>query len=236
MHIIFSHHYRSAHEAESRFLINKILAFGQGKIDANQFTQYVKHRDRRLGLEMDSSHLNYFLLDVLVKEFNEAKFILTIRDCYSWLDSQINHRFAHVSWHDRWTKRPHRALSQFIHQAGKVINYAKEEQVLADHGLYPLESYFSWWTKRHTKIFTTVPAEKLLVVKTREINQSIPQIESFLEIEPHSLPTHIHGNKTDKKLHLLSQIDRDFVEAKANLHCNELMAKYFPEIKGYNRS
>lgn len=235
MHIIFSHQYRSAHETESRFLINKILALDHGKIDANQFTQYVKHRDRRLGLEMDSSHLNYFLLDILVKEFSEAKFILTIRDCYSWLDSQINHRFAHALWHDPWTKRPHRALSQFIHQAGGVVNYAKEEQVLADHGLYPLDSYFSWWTKRHTKIFTTVPAERLLVVKTREINPSLPKVEAFLGIEPHSLPTHIHGNKADKKLQLLAQIDRDFLEAKANLHCKELMDKYFPEIKGYNR-
>jgi hypothetical protein len=72
-------------------------------------------------------------------------------------------------------------------------------------------------------------------VKTQEINQSIPKIEAFLEIKPNTLPTHIHGNKADKKLQLLAQIDRDFLEAKANLHCKELMDKYFPEIKGYNR-
>jgi len=34
-----------------------------------------------------------------------------------------------------------------------------------------------------------------------------------------------------QKFNLLAQIDKDFLAAKANLHCKELMDKYFPEIK-----
>ena len=101
------------HEPESRFLINKILTFYNGKIDTNEFTLYVKHRDRRLGLEMDVSHLNYHLLDILVNEFSEAKFILTIRDCYSWLDSFMDQQYRDYCYV--------RASHPFPHIGGSII-------------------------------------------------------------------------------------------------------------------
>jgi hypothetical protein len=146
MHIIFSHHYRSAHEAESGFLCKKNLAFLNGKINRNQFTHYLKHRDQRLNLEMDSSALNYFLLDMLVKEFSEAKFILTIRDCYSWLDSAINYYpNAHTLGYYHWLRRHCRAFFKFVNEMDKLsyANYAKEEQILADNNFFPLDVYFS---------------------------------------------------------------------------------------------
>jgi hypothetical protein len=237
LHTIFRHQYRSAHEAESGFLCRKLLAFFQGKIKEDQFIQYIKHRDQRLNLEMDSSALNHFLLDILVKEFSEAKFILTIRDCYSWLNSAINYypsaqNFSYIYW----LRRHCRAFFNFVNETDKrnLAKYAKEEQVLADNNFFPLDVYFSNWAKHANKVLTTVPAERLLVVKTSEINQSIPQIEAFLGIEPNTLPTNIHSNPAARKIHLLSQIDKDFLEAKANLHCQELMAQYFPEVTGYN--
>ncbi|MDY6992748.1 MAG: hypothetical protein SVR94_09115 [Pseudomonadota bacterium] len=72
MHIMFNKNFKSAHEPEARFLTSKILAFNNGKMDEKKFIDYVKHRDRRLGLEMDSSNLNYYLLPVLVNEFSNA--------------------------------------------------------------------------------------------------------------------------------------------------------------------
>jgi len=83
--------FRTMHEPENRFLINKILAFYNGKMKKDKLVAYIKQRDRRLSLEMEASHLNIYLLEILVNEFSNAKFILTMRDCYSWLDSQINH-------------------------------------------------------------------------------------------------------------------------------------------------
>jgi hypothetical protein len=237
LHTIFRHQYRSAHEAESRFLCKKTLAFLKGKIDKDQFTQYIKHRDQRLNLEIDSSALNYFVLDILVKEFSEAKFILTLRDCYSWLDSAINYYpQAQKSSYTYWLRSHCRAFFNFVNEMDKrnLANYAKEEQILADNNFFPLDIYFSRWAKHTNKVLTTVPAERLLVVKTSEINQSIPQIEMFLGIEPNTLPTHIHSNKARQKIGFVSQIDKNFLEAKAKLHCHELMSKYFPEVKGYN--
>ncbi|MCK5524107.1 MAG: hypothetical protein KAI83_13330 [Thiomargarita sp.] len=231
LHIMFSKHYRTAHEPESRFLANKFVAFAHDKINKSDLIKYVKQRDRRLSLEMDASHLNIHLLDILVNEFSEAKFFLTIRDCYSWLDSAINHRLARPGFAEKRAWLRH--LSDLRLGADR-FKHAKEEKVLVDNGLYTLDGYFSWWKTHNTRVLSTVPSERLLVVKTPELTQSIPQIETFLGITPGSLPTSARGNVTTKKFNILSQIDKDFLEEKANFHCKELMDKYFPEVKGYS--
>jgi DNA-binding protein Fis len=231
IHAIFnSAQYRSAHEPEATFLIPKILAFVKGKIDRNQLTRYVKHRDRRLGLEMDSSHINYYLIDILVREFGEAKFILTIRDCYSWLDSLID---AQLRPPKTWLIQRRRVdMNSVRFQANN--QHVKEEQILADNGKYTLDSYFKYWNEHNSKVLATVPEDRLLIVKTTEINQSIRQIEEFLGIPRGTLPNQVQKNVTRKKNNILSQIDKNFLEEKANFHCKELMDKYFPEIRGFN--
>ena len=228
--IFSSAQYRTAHEAEASFLIPKILAFAKGKIDQNQLTRYVKHRDRRLGLEIDSSNINYHLIDILVKEFSEAKFILTIRDCYSWLDSLID---QHISTLTRSLFRHQRAdLSDLRFKTDK--KHETEENVLANNGQYTLDGYFSYWREHNSKVLAVVPKERLLIVKTKEIDLHIRKIEEFLGIPLGTLPNQVRKNVRRKKNNLLSQIDKNFLEEKANFHCKELMDKYFPEVKGFN--
>jgi hypothetical protein len=231
MYITFHQHYRSAHEPEFRFLVYKILAFANGKIDENELIRYVKQRERRLGLEMNSSHLNYHLIDILVGEFSEAKFILPIRDCYSWLDSLMNHYFTYPQLRN-WLRHHWVRFDKFRFKADR-FRHTKEEKILADNKLETLDGYFSYWAEHNSKILATVPEDRLFVVKTPEINQNILKIEKFLGITPGTLPTHVHANVGKNKISLLSEIDKDFLEEKANFHCKELMERYFPEIRGF---
>ena len=237
IHKIFSQQYRSAHEPERPLLIHQILRFAHGKIDKNKFIQYIKQRDRRLGLEMDSSHLNYHLLDILLSEFNEAKFILTIRDCYSWLNSLLNYQYAAYSWlraQNNLINKPWLKIDQLDFRASE-LKHKPEEKFLAEKGLYTLEGYLSYWQKHNMKVLTTVPPERLLIVKTAEINTSIPRIEEFLGISVGTLPSkNIHENAKSKNFNFLAEIDSDFLEEQVHIHCQELMAKYFPEITSCN--
>ena len=57
----------------------------------DEFVDYICHRDERLGLEFDSSWVNYFIIGHLVYAFPDAKFILLVRDCYTWVESIVNH-------------------------------------------------------------------------------------------------------------------------------------------------
>ena len=236
LYALFIENYRTYHEAEARFLIQKILAFEEGKITREQLIQSVKKRDRRLGLEMDSSSINGHIIDILATEFNTAKFILTIRDCYSWLDSIFNHYIFISKRYQKWSKWQYWRGQHFIHWESFIyqahLKHAKPEQILADHGLYTLDGYLSYWAKHTNQVLTAVPSERLLIIKTLDFNQSISQIEDFLEITSGSLPrnTKINVRKAKDKYNLLSQIDRSFVEEKINLYCRELMDKFFPEV------
>jgi hypothetical protein len=237
IHAAFRQQYRSAHEPEWGLLIHKLLAFAHGKINKSELSRYVKHRDRRLALEIDSSHLNYHLLDILVSEFGDAKFILTIRDCYSWLDSLLNHHYPVYFSLQKHQLRRNRNLWVKLYDIDFKMNefkHAKEENILANKGLYTLDGYFSYWREHNSRVLATVPEDKLLVVKTQNINQDIQKIEEFLGIMPSTISNNVRENVRKKKFNILSQIDKDFLEEKANIHCRELMDEYFPEVKGFN--
>jgi hypothetical protein len=234
LHKMFSLNYRSRHEPETNLLIPKSIAFAQGKIGKKKFTEYIKLRNRRLCLEMDSSFLNGFIVDILVAEFKEAKFILTIRDCYSWLDSMFNQHIVSFNFDKKNNniQSNREKWCHFIYEKYQ-FNHAQEEQILADKRLYPLDSYLSYYKERHNQILQTVPPERLLIIKTSEINQSIPKMAQFLDIPRESLPVNIHANVRRKadKYNLLAQLDRDFVREKVKFHCEEFMCQYFPEVK-----
>lgn len=232
---MFSQHYRSAHEPEASLMLAKILGLIEGKNKRDSLIRYLRHRDRRLALEMDSSYLNYLLMDVILHEYPDAKFILTLRDCYSWLDSLLNHHFPVYSalgnqsrfHHRKWTR-----LHDYLFRS-QDYQHSPEEQILLAHHLYTVDGYFSYWAKHNRRVIATIPAHRLLVVRTQDIQTSLPKIADFLGIPAESLPRQTRENTRDpsQKLNLLSQINQAFLAEKANQHCHELMAAYFPNIR-----
>lgn len=232
---IFSQQYRSQHEPEASLALAKILAFLEGKSDKNDLIRYLKHRDRRLGLEMDTSHLNYPLIDILLNEYEDAKFILTLRDCYSWLDSLLNHHlplYRDLGHRREFQNRKWIRYNKHIFKADK-FQHTQEEKILSDHYLYTLRGYFSYWAEHNRNVISTIPKEKILIIKTKNINQDLYKIEDFMNISQNSLPRNIYKNVRDstQKFKLLSKIDRNFLEETANQYCQDLMHQYFPEIR-----
>ncbi|MDM8563812.1 hypothetical protein QUF54_10710, partial [Candidatus Marithioploca araucensis] len=130
MTVIFERQYRAAHEPESSFVNHQIIAFANGKINKSELIKYVEHKKRRLALEMDSSWLNYFFVDILVNEFSEAKFILTIRDCYSWLESLITQRLFMRQFENFYIKHGWKDTDDLCFRTHK--KHAEEEKILAD--------------------------------------------------------------------------------------------------------
>lgn len=57
---------RSAHEADSEVLIGLVLERERGRVADTAVHKYVLERDRRLRLNVDSSQLNFFILDDLI--------------------------------------------------------------------------------------------------------------------------------------------------------------------------
>jgi len=191
--------------------------------------KWIKKIDRKYLLEVNSSQLNYWVLDGLISEFPKAKFILTIRDCYSWLDSFINHSLSRPC-SDQWAKLRDLRFKR------PQFKYAKQEEILIKHNLYTLDGYLSYWAEHSEEVIRTVPKERLLIIRTDEINISIEKVANYLGILSSTLNyDKAHLYKARQKFNILSKIDRKFLDEKINVHCKELMSKYFPEFINSNR-
>jgi len=208
-------------------MIRRIIAFRNHSLSEENLVRFLRKRDRRLWLEFDSSVLNFFVLHILIEEFPEAKFILTIRDCYSWLDSIINHQLGR-ELPDFWIP-----FLNFWFEPDKYP-HSPEEQILAEHGLFTLDCYLTRWANHNQNVIDTVPESRLFVVRTDEIVKRIPAIADFLGIPAESLnPLKSHLYKAAKKFNILSRIDKNFLTEKVNYHCGRLMERFFPEIQNY---
>jgi Sulfotransferase domain len=222
---LLSNQLRSAHESESHKTIDLVLNAAAGRIDDSKLNRYLLRRDRRLWLEVDSSQLNFFLLRNLVELFPKAKFILTIRNPYSWLDSFINHQLARGGT-NQWIKlrnfrfRP----DLYTHQQG--------EQILKKNGLYTLDGYLSYWAHHNRTVIDTIPEDRLLIVRTDKITENIEEIAAFVGVPSSNLRKESsHAFKAKAKFGLLGQIDKEYLEHKVNEHCGDLVTQFFPEIQ-----
>jgi hypothetical protein len=216
---------RSRHEPEDWRVIPKILDISAGRIPKTALRDYVQRRDRRLYLDVDSSQLNFFLLDILLEEFSDALFLLTIRDPYSWLDSYINDSLRRTSnW--EWTR-----LRELRFRAS-AFSHPPEERALREHGLYTLDGYLSYWASHNQKVLSTVPEDQLMVVRTDEITQRAHDIAEFAGLPREAVRLEkSHAFQNPKKYSILRQLEPSYLEERVQEYCTPLIERFFPEIQ-----
>lgn len=224
---IFGSPFRSGHEVGTPMLMEKILDLASGRINDDKLRNYVLKRDRRLWLDVDSSYLNFFIVDKLVELFSDAKFILTIRNPYTWLDSFINQILSRPQTSDQKLIQ----LRDFRFRPD-LYTHSQEELILKEKGLYTIDGYLSYWAHHNRTVINTVPKDRLLIVRTDKIGESLDEIATFAGISRSNLKQEkSHSFKAKAKFHLLDGIDREYLEYKVKEHCGDLMAQFFPEIQ-----
>lgn len=223
--LMFNKTIRSQHEPKNKELIQKILDFEVGRISNKELREYIRRREQQLYLEVNSSQINFFVLDILINEFEDAKFLLTIRDCYSWLNSMINDSLRRSTTKE-WIK------FRDLRFRPEVFKHQPEENVLNKHGLYTLDGYLSYWAMHNQKVLSTVPDERLLIVRTDKISDKAYEIAEFANLPEDSIQLEkSHAFKNRKKYGIISKIDPDYLEQRVHHYCQPLMKQFFPEIK-----
>lgn len=221
---------RSQHEPAPNELIEAILYRAAGGFGDRELARSLRERDRRLGLEVDSSQLNFFVIDVLQQEFPEARFLLTTRDPYSWLDSIINDSLRRRT-SEEWLKM------RDLRFGDRDVTWSKHEEVLERRGLYPLDGYLSYWAQHNETVLNTVSADRLLVVRTDRITREAFSIADFAGLPRDGVQldrSHVFQNP--ETFDLLDQIEPSYLEDKVLHHCSTLMSRFFPEVGRRPRS
>lgn len=219
--------YRAWHEPLIEHFMQVIMARASGGLSDSAARDQIGKLDRRMWLEFNASYINYWLLDLLLDEYPQARFVLTIRDCYSWLDSMFNHVLArsHGEIQDQFHHWYIDSLSPGSHQDG--------DRALAERGLWPLDLWLRAWNYHNARILALVPSDRLLIVCTQNIRRDIPRMAEFLGIPPDTLDAgRSHEYKAAAKFGLLSKIDQNYLHTQVAERCGELMNRFFPEIRG----
>ena len=213
---IFSLNFRSGHEPMYIEFTDVLERRRYGEISDYQLAHWFRKRDWMLWLECESSHPLAWFCDILNKTFTKAKFILTVRDCYSWLDSIINQHLNYV-WEEKSIK-----LRNILFDNDSE----HETSTLKTFGLYTLNGYLSYWADLNNLVLKSIPAEKLLVVPTHNIINNIESFANFAGVTVNCLDKErYHSHKVIKKHNLLDNIDRSLIADKIKTICKPVIER-----------
>jgi glycosyltransferase involved in cell wall biosynthesis len=214
--------YRAAHEVDARRFVPLATSVIRGDTDPGgpAVRKALRWRSARYNLEVDGANFLTPFASTIAQLYTDAKFVLTIRDCFTWLDSRVERLLRYPPAEDvPWFRDYLIALydDDEIHQP--------EEAPLRDAGLRPLASYLRRWA-RYNELALDLPASRLLVVRTEDIDDSIPAIACFAGVPAASLPV-THANRSPKSTRALAEIPASFIVTTAEKHCAELMERFW---------
>lgn len=207
---VFNGNYRAEHEPGAEELIWLKHESDRNTIGAEKIEEFLRKRDLRFYLEIESSGFVGYFLEQLCHLYPNAKFILTIRDCYSFLSSIINHQ----------VNKPVTVGS--IWGLGRDIDYQcdlkplPEEEIITSQypELYSVRGYLTYWATRNAEVLNVVPSSRLMVVKTEQIGEKLTEIARFLGIPADTLTAdRSHSFKGDYNIDVLACLDREWLDA-----------------------
>lgn len=217
--------YRSQHHPDAELRLRLACAYLQGEADPNQVQKILRRRDRLLRLEMESSSLAGILIESLLPACPKKKFILTLRDVYSWCDSWLDHNInSPAAQGSPWARLDRLRLRVDDHAPTRY------DAPLVERGLPPLACYFQLWQRHNSRVLEAVPEDRLLVVKTHEIIPAIPIIAAWAGVPAHTLePERGWEFAAARKNRTLSLLDPCYLRDSCQQLCGELMERYFPD-------
>ena len=202
--------------------------FIEGKLTKSQVLKFVLQRDRRGRLEMDATSGNWMYLDILKQQFPAAKFILTVRDCYSWCDSLINVLIARAVGEEL------PAIARLFRCWGKyeIADLFRDEKTAIKRIGDILDCILPMWIQSDS-VARRAPASRTLVVRTSDISSSLKTMADFVGVKPATLlKDRDHSRETWRKFHIFQKVDRGLLEKKFSAYADSaLMRKYFPEAR-----
>jgi hypothetical protein len=194
-----------------------------GELAANSpvVRQELRRRSARYRMEVDVAQFLTPFAGTLAEMHRNARFVLMVRDCFSWLDSRIEKNLRDGSEHAALLGPWFAAL-----YGPDDHDFAPEEAVLRDVGLRPVASYLRAWSAVTEGVMRAVPTDRLLVVRTEDLDTSLDRIAEFADV-PASTMTPRRSNQLGSRTGVLEQVPVDYLSARARELCTPLMERYW---------
>jgi hypothetical protein len=221
--------YRSATEFNEQETVEHIVAWQGGALSDEAFRDYVLRRDGEGQLEMDSASFNHFYLDILIDAFPEAKFVFTIRDCYSWINSFLSlllrwrQRFLHqgLEMPEWMTDYGHLLFGEF-----SWSGFASSEAVKAS---VPdlVEPFIRCWSTYNLQVLERLPPERSLIIRTHDLSHRLDELAAFIGVPRASLTCADHVGINPDPIDWLCTWDRTAFDACYARYGSEVLDHIF---------
>ena len=172
---LFNHRVVTRRSCMRKELLNALLDLNKGRIQKSDVRALILKRDREYYADVDTSPINSCFVDILLEEFPDALFLLTMRDPYSWMDSAFNLRVNASVGNTTILRHQLLGLSTNVNTS----EHPPEERSLESMGVPTLNSMLAYWNQRNQAVISTVPEHRLLIVKTMDITKRAYEIAGF---------------------------------------------------------
>lgn len=219
------YYYRTFHEFQRDEMLQCAQDHAAGRTTRVEVSALLRHRDARKVLEMDSSCFHALFAGMIVHEFPAAKFVLTIRDCYSWANSFISmmiHRPQKEIAFRRRFCRIYLGLdySAYFHDRKRLL-------LKLESGL--IDPIFKAWGEINSSLLSALPPDRTLMLKTSEISSRVEDIARFIGISKQTLSNRLsHSNSQVQSEDWLAHVDGRRLRDTVQKHCGKLMRDMFP--------
>ncbi|MER2492653.1 sulfotransferase [Catenovulum sediminis] len=205
---IFSN-YRSATEYMEAESVRTITAYNRGELTRDEFKDFIVARCKDADLEVDTASFNHFFLPVLVEQYTQAIYIMTVRACLPWCNSFIKLLY-------RWRQS---YLEKGIEMPYWMTDYGQlffgqfswepyeSEQVLRRMVPEILPAFIRCWSRLNYDILTKLVDQKHLIVQTEQISTAIDKMAHFSGVPIETLTTLSHINRAPEDYDLLLGLD-----------------------------
>ena len=219
---LFSKNYRYEHEAERKAHVEFIWLHYTGVVSDAEYIQYLIKRDRRLWLDIESNCFLGYRPDLVYRAFQNARFILTIREPFSWLESIFDNNINYPVTASITMLRWH---SFFFHP--EDYQYTDKDAILKENKLYPLDAYLNYWVCTNRSVMDSIPDEQLLVLYTHKISHGLAELADYLGVSADTFNKEkARMNVTSIKHDIIKKMDSDYVHSRIEAVCQGFIRDY----------
>jgi sulfotransferase family protein len=210
---------RAGHEVDAERLVPPYASWLRGKPDVDAVRAELRQRAATLQLDVDVAALLAPFAGELATLFPEARFILTIRDCFSWFSSYVEHVVRDPAPVSFWLE---------ARDAGfpRPYEYEPGDEALERRGLPPVRLGFRRWTEGNQGVLTGVPSERLLVVRTEDLSTSIDALASFCRVDRDRMQV-VHDGAAPEIECVLADVRSEHLARVARETCAPLMERFW---------
>jgi Sulfotransferase domain len=221
---LLSANHRTAHEPEREQILEMILRESRGEVSDDVFGSYLIARDKRLNLAYDIAWANQFIVGHLLTVFPESRFIVLLRDPYTWLQSICGHLVSREIPSDvqvflNWWFRP------------DLHPHTRHDRALQELGTYSIAAFLNAWNRHITVCSQLIPPGRRLILRTDQLGQSHQRLADFLQIPLEGLNIRDgHLNRGTWSDRIDSLVERSYMTEMVNSICCDNVVRHFPDV------